>query len=210
MEIEQKVSILKSSIPEYVEIIAVTKTADADDVNCAISCGITAIGESRIQEAEDKLPKLLSCKKHFIGHLQSNKAKKAVELFDCIQSVDSIKLAEEINKQAINKGKIIEVFIEVNIGREQQKSGVLPQEVGKFYNNLIKLSNLKVTGIMCIPPNLEAEKCRPYFREMKKLQQHLGLKWCSMGMSNDYKVAIEEGSNMVRIGRLIFSSSRSL
>jgi pyridoxal phosphate enzyme (YggS family) len=187
-----------------IRLIVVTKTIPAEMVNEAIRLGIGFIGENRVQEAEDKFLKLNEVKKHLIGHLQTNKAKKAVELFDCIQSVDSLKLAEEIDKRASEKNKVMEIFIEVNIGREQQKTGIMPEDVFTFYDRLLKLQNIKVNGIMCIPPFMEAEKCRPYFIEMRKLKERLNVKWLSMGMSNDFEAAIEEGSNMVRLGRAIF------
>lgn len=210
MEIGKTVQNLIKSMDPQVKLIAVTKTIEVNKINEAIKAGITCIAENRIQEAMDKFPKLLQCERHFIGHLQSNKVLKAVELFDCIESVDSLKIAGEIDKRAREKDKIMQVFIEVNIGREEQKSGILPDNVGDFYNKVIKLQNIKVNGIMCIPPYLEVELCRPYFKEMKKIQESLGVRWLSMGMSNDYLVAIKEGSNMIRIGRGIFGERTSV
>ena len=191
---------------ESVMLVAVTKQATVEQMKECIALGITNIGENRVIEGEEKFSKLsdMKFKKHMIGHLQTNKAKLAVEMFDVIQSLDSLKLAKEIDKRAKNIGKIMPVFIEVNIGKEDQKSGVMPEELPSFYDKAIKFTNLRVEGLMCIAPFVEAEKARPYFKQMKELFNQLPLKWLSMGMSNDYEVAIEEGSNMVRIGSKLF------
>lgn len=192
--------------PEDIALVAATKQATAGQVRECIKLGIKDIAENRVFEAEEKFNALsdLKFKKHMIGHLQTNKAKAAISVFDVMQSLDSLKLAKEIDKRAKNTGKIMPVFIEVNIGKEEQKSGVLPEETLAFYDKIIKFSNLKVNGLMCIAPLVEPEQARPYFKQMKKLSDQLKLKWLSMGMSNDYIIAIEEGSNMVRIGRALF------
>jgi len=191
---------------ESVMLVAVTKQATVEQMRECIKLGITTIGENRVIETADKFKQLRDLKftKHMIGHLQTNKVKFAVEIFDVIQSLDSLKLAKEVDKRAKNIGKIMPVFIEVNIGKEEQKSGIMPEEVLSFYDKAIKFTNLKVDGLMCIAPLVEAEQTRPYFKKMKELFDQLPLKWLSMGMSNDYVVAVEEGANMVRIGTRLF------
>ncbi|MBN1156864.1 YggS family pyridoxal phosphate-dependent enzyme [Candidatus Woesearchaeota archaeon] len=191
---------------EEIKIVAVTKTATVEQINKAVDAGIKCIGENRVQVAEEKFPKLPSVEKHMIGHLQKNKVKRALDAFDVIQSVDSIKLANEINRRAYDVGRIIPVFIEVNIGNEESKFGTKLTDVPSFYNELIKFPNLRIDGLMTIAPLMEAEKTRPYFREMKVLFDKIKPRWLSMGMSNDYVQAIEEGSNLVRIGRAIFGN----
>lgn len=195
---------------EDVILVAVTKKSTPQQVIEALNCGISNVGENRVIEASEKFDEIakLSSKKftkHFIGSLQTNKAKLAIETFDVIQSLDSIGLAKEIDKRAKSMNKIISVFIEVNIGNEESKSGIAPEETLAFYDKAIKFTNLRIEGLMCIAPFVDdAEDARPYFKQMKQLFDKLPLKRLSMGMSNDYAVAVEEGSNMVRIGSRIF------
>jgi len=193
--------------PDNITLVAATKTRTAEEIQKALSCGITIIGENIVQEAEKKLGNL-ACDKHFIGHLQTNKVKKAVALFDCIQSVDSFELAKEIDKKALAAGKHMRVMIEVNVAKEESKFGISLEEVVEFYRQLQKMTNLKVIGIMSVLPDIEAEKTRPYVKQLKALQQKLGVKYLSAGMSNDYVVAIQEGSNMVRLGTVIFGARK--
>ena len=143
---------------------------------------------------------------HFIGHLQTNKAKKAVQIFDLIQSVDSLKLAKEIDKRARQINKIQDILVEVNIGKEPQKYGIMPDETLNFVKEISNLENIVVKGLMCMPPL--HKNPRPYFKEMKKTYDNSKLEILSMGMSNDYKIAIEEGSTMIRIGTLIFGERK--
>ena len=192
-------------IPPDVKLVAVTKTRTVEEIRHAIMSGVTCIGENRVQEAEKKFPFLPKVEKHMIGHLQTNKVKLAVELFDMIQSVDSLKLAEEISKRCETIGKVMPVLVEVNIGNEPNKYGIKPEDAGSFVKEISKLKNIDVQGLMCVAPLLAPEETRPYFKKMKQLFGSVGnMKWLSMGMSNDYKTAIEEGSNMVRIGTAIF------
>ncbi len=177
------------------KLVVVTKNQPLESVQEAIACGVTAIGENRVQEAEDKLP-FLECEKHFIGQLQSNKVRKAVELFDVIQSVDSEKIARKIDSVAPMK-----VFIQVNTSGKTQQSGIKPEETIDFYKTISQLPNLEVIGLMTIA---SIENPRPCFQKLFQLNQELGLQWLSMGMTDDYELAIEEGSNLVRIGRAIF------
>jgi len=188
-----------------VKLIAVTKTRTVEEINEAIRAGVNCIGENRVKEAEEKFNLLLKVEKHMIGSLQTNKVKLAVELFDMIQSVDSLKLAKEIDKRCAAIHKVMPVLIEVNIGNEKNKHGINPEDVKNFLLELSSLKHISVQGLMCVSPMLEPEQVRPYFKKMKQLFDSIGnLKWLSMGMSNDYKIAIEEGSNMVRIGTLLF------
>jgi PLP dependent protein len=194
--------------PDEIRIIAVSKKATAEDIRIALGCGITAIGESRVLESIDKLEALkgLQFEKHLIGHLQTNKVKAAVEQFDCIQSVDSLKLAKEISQKAAGLNKVMPVMIEVNISGEEQKYGISAMEVEHFYDKLLKLTNIKVVGLMGIAPYVEPEQTRPYFKTLKQINDILKLPNLSMGMSNDFEIAIEEGSNMVRIGTAVFGA----
>jgi PLP dependent protein len=196
------------------ELIAVTKGRSIEEIRAAVEAGISAIGENRIEEASLKIPLLrdAGCKFHMIGHLQSNKAKRAVELFDVIQTVDTLKLAKKLDAESGKIGKKQEIFIQVNIGKERQKFGVDPDGCIRLIEETAGLSHIILTGLMCIAPfSEEPEDARQFFRDMKRLfdtarLDHPHVKWLSMGMTNDYEVAIEEGSNMVRIGRGIFQS----
>lgn len=207
--------IIKSINNKNISLAAVTKNSTIKDIKEAINSGVKIIGENRIQEAElkyNELKDFLREKRvefHFIGHLQTNKVKKAVEIFDLIQSVDSLKLAEDINKRAKGINKVQRILIQVNIGEEPQKYGFKSSDLKEFLKIISSLKYLKVKGMMCITPYFEdKEKTRPYFKKMKKLfegyKKDYNFKYLSMGMTNDYEIAIEEGSNMVRIGRGIF------
>jgi hypothetical protein len=201
------------------KLICVTKTVGTERINEAIKAGATIIGENRVQEFEEKADSLLPCEKHMIGHLQTNKVKKAVEYFDVIQSVDSLKVAQEIDKRAEAIDKIQEIFLQVNIGNEPQKHGFKLEELRPEINEIALLKNVRVTGMMCIPPYVSPEHARSYFKEMKALFDEIkietqekfdnvDLKELSMGMSGDYRVAIEEGATMVRIGSAIFGDRK--
>ncbi|HAX61797.1 MAG TPA: YggS family pyridoxal phosphate-dependent enzyme [Elusimicrobia bacterium] len=202
----------KVGLKKDIKLVAVTKTVSADKIIEAIGCGITIIGENRVQEAEKKFeefPETVEIKKHLIGHLQTNKVKKAVELFDLIQSVDSVYLLEEINRQAEKIKKIQECFIEIKVSEEETKYGLNPTELESFMEKAAQLRNIKISGLMAIAPYFEnPELARPYFRRAYNyyslLSTHDSLSFLSMGMTGDFEVAIEEGSNMVRIGTGIF------
>lgn len=189
-----------------VNLIAVSKTQDVVKIKDAIAAGCTIFGENYIKEAEEKWPELRAenpnIKLHFIGHLQSNKAANAVKLFDCIQSLDSEKLALALKKEITKQQKNCEIFIQVNISEEPQKGGILPQDL----NNFVKFSRdecgLNVTGLMCIPTSEELPS--PYFALLNKLAQENNLKNLSMGMSADFEEAIALGANYIRIGTAIF------
>lgn len=201
---------------EGIEIVAISKTFGADLVFEALKCGITDIGESKIQEALPKFEalgdSLKGIKKHFIGHLQSNKAKKAVENFDLIQSLDSLGLAKEINRHSYNIGKKQNCLIEVKVSKEISKTGIAQQDIDGFYKECLNFPNILISGLMLIPPaNEDIEAARPYFKEgfnvfnsLKSSFKNENFKVLSMGMSADFKIALEEGSNMIRIGSAIF------
>ncbi len=198
-----------------ITLVAVTKTVEADRIEQAVAAGVNIIGESRVQEAKEKYGKVKSeVIWHLVGHLQRNKAKDAVKIFDLIHSVDSAKLAKEIDKQARKIGKVQEILIEVNVAGEQSKYGLNPEGVITFLKEVSELPNLKIKGLMTMAPLYEnPEDCRPCFRKLKELAEEIRaenienveMTYLSMGMSNDFEVAIEEGSNMVRIGRAIFA-----
>jgi len=204
-----KENIDKLQIQSDVKLIAVTKTRTVEEIKQAIKAGIACIGENRVQEAEEKFPLLPNVEKHMIGSLQTNKVKLAVKLFDMIQSVDSLKLAKEIDKRCKAINKVMPILVEINIGDEASKHGIKPEDVEGFVKEISKLKNIKVYGLMCVAPLVNPEEARPYFKQMKRLFDSIGnMKWLSMGMSNDYKIAIEEGSNMIRIGTAIFGERK--
>lgn len=190
-----------------VTLVAVTKTFPAEAVTAAIAAGATDVGENKVQEARDKKPLARgSARWHLIGHLQSNKAKDAVRIFDVIQTIDSVSLAEKVGKAAVAAGKHVDVMLEVNIGREPQKAGVDPAEAASLAKEVSRIENLTLTGLMTIPPVGDEASSRKYFRELRALRDTLGLKELSMGMTDDFEVAIEEGATIVRVGRAIFGS----
>lgn len=198
------------------KLVCVTKTIDAQRINESIRAGATIIGESKVQEYESKCDDLLPCEKHFIGHLQSKKVKKAVQLFDVIQSVDSLKLIQDINKKAWELGKVQKIFLQINIGKEPQKFGFAEDEIAQVITEIHGFKNINVAGLMCIPPFDSPEQTRSCFKRMKVLfdemqqtyQENVDIQELSMGMSSDYRIAIEEGATMVRIGSSIFGDRK--
>lgn len=190
-----------------VTLVAVSKTFPASFVDEAIDAGITEVGENRVQEAREKKPLVQGTARwHLIGHLQTNKAKDAVKLFDVIQAVDSLDLAEKLARAAESHGKRQDVMLQVNIGDEPQKNGIAPADVDAVVRQALMLASLRVMGLMAIPPIGTADASRPYFRELRSMRDALGLEQLSMGMSEDFEAAIEEGSTIVRVGRAIFGS----
>ncbi len=185
------------------KLVAVTKTRSVDEIRQAASFGVTDIGENRVDEAARKKHELedLNLRWHMIGHLQRNKVREALAIFDMVQSVDSVRLAREISNRA---GTPMPVLLEVNIGGEPQKHGFEPGMVGEVLAEVRTLPNVDVRGLMCMAPFVPAEQTRQYFARMRALFETLSLEILSMGMSNDYKVAVEEGATMVRIGTAIF------
>jgi len=184
-----------------VTLIAVSKTFPADYIDEAIAAGVTHIGENRVQEARDKKPQVRAAARwHLIGHLQSNKAKDAVRIFDVIETVDSVELAEKIAKASDTAR---DVLLQVNIGDEPQKSGIDPKTVPNIVQQIRAIKGIRLTGLMAIPPIGDPRK---HFRRLRELRDQAGLEHLSMGMSEDFEIAIEEGSTMVRIGRAIFGA----
>ena len=214
--VSENVRRILGELPPGVELVAVAKGASAEAVLEAIGVGAQIIGESYVQEAERAYQAVGDkAKWHLIGHLQKNKVKKAAAIFDMIESVDSLEIAREIDKQCQRLGKIMPVLIEVNSGREEQKSGVLPEAVEELAGEIAALPSLKLMGLMTIGPHAgNPETTRPYFAETRRIFEKLKrlnlpgieMKHLSMGMSNSYTVAIEEGANLVRIGSKIFGA----
>ncbi|WP_434579059.1 YggS family pyridoxal phosphate-dependent enzyme [Thermoanaerobacterium thermosaccharolyticum] len=199
--------------PDDILIMAVTKTVDVERIQEAIDNGITDIGENKVQELIDKYPALKDkVQFHFIGHLQTNKVKYIIDKVKMIHSLDSIHLAQEINKRAHSNNIVMDCLVEVNIGSEESKYGIDPLNVMDFIKSLESFDNIRIRGLMTVAPFVEPEKVRPYFKMMKELfdcaksinQKNVDFKYLSMGMTNDYTVAVEEGSNIVRIGTGIF------
>ena len=187
-------------------LVAVSKTMDVARVRQAIDAGVVALGENRVQEAKEKIEALgHPVPWHLIGHLQTNKAKDAVRLFDCIQSLDRLDLAREIDRRARALGRTVDALIEVNVGDEPQKAGARPDEVKALLDATGSLGGIRIRGLMAIPPAVaSAELSRPYFRRLRELRDACGLEHLSMGMSADYEVAVEEGATIVRVGTAIF------
>ena len=212
--IRENIKKIMAEIPEWVLLVAASKTRTPQEILEAIEAGIQIIGENYVQEAEKKFSVIGNkVRWHMIGHLQTNKAKKAVKMFDMIQTVDSVKIAKAINKECKKIGKIMPVLIEVNSAEEEQKAGVVPDEVIPLIKEIANLENIKIEGLMTMGPFVDdPEELRPYFRKTKELFEkikdmdiaNVEMKYLSMGMSDSYKVAIEEGANMVRIGTKIF------
>jgi pyridoxal phosphate enzyme (YggS family) len=220
MNIEQKVRDVERRIahaceragrsPDEVTLVAVTKTIAVPAIEAAFNAGIRNFGENRLQEAKPKIEQLASLRPdltwHMVGHLQTNKAKTAVDIFDIIHSVDSLRLAETLSGRA---QKNLPVLIEVNISAEVTKSGLLLPEVEETVKQIGRLPQIEILGLMTIAPWVsDAEEVRPVFRQLRQLRDALGLRHLSMGMTDDFEVAIEEGATLVRIGRAIFGERR--
>lgn len=209
--------------PQDIKLIAVTKTVPIDLIEQAIQAGITDLGENRVQEA---LPKIQALKEkypqatwHMIGHLQRNKVRQVLDSFDIIQSIDSERLAQEIEAKALRQSsgqaeaKEVPVLVEINTSGEETKYGIPADQAIDFLKKIANFGNIQVQGLMTIAPLVaDPEKVRPYFKKLKTLSEqikklnlpNIEMKYLSMGMTDDYEVAVQEGSNMVRIGRAIF------
>ena len=212
--IRENISGILKELPEGVQLVAAVKTRTPDEIRAVIEAGVGLLGENYVQEAKAAYSVIgKDAKWHFIGHLQKNKVKKAVEIFDLIETVDSFDLAKEIDKRCLAADKVMSVLIEVNSGKESQKTGVLPEDVPGLIESIASFKNIKVRGLMTMGPFAgDPEDARPYFSQTRKVFEDLRercipgveMKCLSMGMTNSYKVAIEEGANMVRIGTKIF------
>lgn len=195
-------------------LVAVSKTVPAEIVQRAVAAGITHLGENRVQEAEQKYQQLGKIATwHLVGHLQTNKVKRALQIFDFIHSVDSYHLAQAISQQAYSMGRTIECLVEVNTSQEATKFGISPEATLELVRHISRLPAIRISGLMTVGAFLpDPEKVRPCFKLLKELRdqiqgvplENVELKYLSMGMTNDFEVAIEEGANMVRIGRAIF------
>ncbi|HEY3488497.1 MAG TPA: YggS family pyridoxal phosphate-dependent enzyme [Candidatus Deferrimicrobiaceae bacterium] len=198
--------------PEEVLLVGVSKRQPVDKLLEAHAAGVTVFGENYLQEAEGKVAALSDATWHFIGGLQGNKVKKAVSLFSCIQTVDSARLAAEISRRAAEAGRTMPLLIEVNVGGEESKGGVDPEGLPGLVEAIGKMPNLALRGLMAIPPMTgDAEGSRPYFARLRTLLASVrgvapGMTELSMGMSDDYETAIEEGATMVRIGTALFGA----
>lgn len=220
-QIKQKIkdaSVRSGRGKDEIAIVAVTKTVKEDKIREAVKFGITGIGENKVQEALGKykvLGDIVSW--HMVGHLQTNKVKDAVKIFKMIHSVDSLKLAREISKRAGEIEKNIDILIEVNVSGEESKYGINPEEALGLLGDLSGLSNIKVLGLMTMAPFVDdPEAVRPVFRSLRELRDkiketnipNIEMKYLSMGMTQDFEVAVEEGANMVRIGTAIFGERK--
>jgi hypothetical protein len=204
--------------PDEITLMGVSKTFPAERIREAHAAGLRVFGENRVQEFAGKaaaLRDLPDAEWHLIGHLQSNKAAKAAELFDAVDSADSVRMAEKLNALAASAGKTLSVLVEINVGGEQAKSGIAPgsDELEQILQSAPRWANLKIQGLMTVPPYIEdPEGSRPYFRQLRQIRDgiaarglpKIGTAVLSMGMSHDFEVAIEEGATCVRVGTAIF------
>jgi PLP dependent protein len=200
--------------PGDVKLLAAAKSQGAELVQAAIAAGVKLVGENYVQDAQQRKNDISApIEWHMIGHLQRNKAKMAVELFDIIETLDSLALARELDKEGRKRQKTVRTFVEVNLAGEETKSGLAKGEVEKLLQAVSEFSNLRIEGLMAVPPFREnPEDIRPYFRELRELRANwvhqrlanVDLKELSMGMSHDYMTAIEEGATIVRIGTALF------
>jgi pyridoxal phosphate enzyme (YggS family) len=203
--------------PKTVKLVAVSKFVAPERIQEAVDCGQPLFGENYLQEAADKIPQIRgNLRWHFIGHLQSNKARQAAALFDVVETVDRLKIAKALDSQAQLLNKNLAVLLQINVGREQQKSGIRPEETEALLHTIRSETKLQVLGLMTMPPFFEdPEKSRPYFKELRELSKYLAARGLfqdndrvelSMGMSGDYPVAIEEGATIIRVGTALFGS----
>lgn len=201
---------------EAITIVCAAKTKGPESIRAVIAAGATDIGENYVQEAQQKIAAVATpVRWHLIGHLQRNKARVAVGLFTLIHSLDSVALAQELHRQGEKHGIIVRTLIEVNLGEEASKSGIAPQQLDSLLEAVSQLSHVRIEGLMTVPPpGPTPEASRPYFRRLAALRDHhtqlsapnIDLRELSMGMTDDYAVAIEEGATIVRIGRAIFGA----
>ena len=218
--IKENVSRILEELPEGVNLVGAAKTRTPQEILEAVEAGLEIIGENYVQEAERAFQVVGGkAKWHMIGHLQSNKAKNAVRVFDLIETVDSIKLARAIDRACGNIDKVMPILMEINSGEESQKAGVMPEDAISLVRDMSELNNIKLMGLMTMGPFAgDPEDSRPYFQKTKKLFEEIKamglpgveMKYLSMGMSNSYKVALEEGANVVRIGTKLFGERESV
>lgn len=214
--IEARVSAILETLPPGVILVAAAKSRSLEEVEAAIRAGISHVGHNYVQEARQMIQVIgHQVTWHMIGHLQRNKAKKAVQLFDLIETVDSFRLASAIDKSCAAASRVMPVLVEINSGRELSKTGVMPEDVDDLVQRLSELQHIRVQGLMTMGPSFgDPENSRPYFRETRRAFERLSalnlpnvsMLTLSMGMSNSYHVAIEEGANLIRIGTALFGS----
>jgi len=212
--IKENIKKILNNLPKNVDLVAAAKTRTPKEIEEAIEAGVKIIGENYIQEAQKAFEVIgRKVRWHFIGHLQKNKVKRAVKIFDMIETVDSYPLAHEINERCKQIDKIMPILIEINSGREKQKFGIFPEEALDLVQEVSSLPQIKIMGLMTMGPRFgNPEDSRPYFIETRKIFEkikalnlpNVEMKYLSMGMTNSYQIAIEEKANMVRIGTLIF------
>jgi len=212
--IKQNVNQILSQLPNGVELVAAAKTRQPEEILEAVEAGVKIVGENYVQEAVRAYELIGNkAKWHFIGYLQRNKVKKAVMIFDMIETVDSLEIAGEIDKRCAQIGKIMPVLIEINSGREKQKSGVFPEKAEQLAREISTYPNIRIMGLMTMGPRFgNPEDSRPYFVETKKIFEkikklnlpNVEMRYLSMGMTNSYKIAVAEGANIVRVGSKIF------
>lgn len=208
--IRNNIQNILTGLPSHVELVAAAKGRSVEEILEAIEGGVKIVGENYTQEAEEKFSVIgRKVKWHFIGRLQKNKVKKAVRIFDMIETVDSVEIAALIDKSCAEIEKVMPVLIEVNSGKEKNKSGIFPRDLEFLIKDILGFKNIKLSGLMTMGPLLKnPEDYRPYFKETKKLFDKIkinhDIKYLSMGMSDSYQVAIQEGANIVRIGTAIF------
>ena len=205
--------------PREVKVLGAAKSQSVESIRAAIAAGISLIGENYVQEAQEKKAQIAGAVEwHMIGHLQRNKAKAAVEIFDLIETLDSVALARELEKQGRQRGKKIRALVEVNLAGEKSKSGIAKDDLASLLEAIAELKHVTVEGLMTVPPfREEPEESRPYFRELRELKDkfnaqripHVDLQDLSMGMTHDYPVAIEEGATIVRIGTALFGPRKA-
>jgi pyridoxal phosphate enzyme (YggS family) len=217
--IKDNVSQVLNSLPQGIEVVAAIKGRRVEEVLEAIGAGVKIIGANYVQEAEafyNQIERRVSW--HFIGKLQKNKAKKAVRIFDMIETLDSVELAYEIDKISLKENKKMQVLIEINSGREEQKSGIMPESLEQFIKKLAGFQNIDIMGLMTMGPEVKnPEDIRQYFRETKELFEKIRVlnlpyaqvKYLSMGMSGSYNIAMQEGANIIRIGTGIFGERQA-
>lgn len=212
--IKENVQKLLASLPENIDLVAATKQRNIPEILEAIQSGIKIIGENYVKEAEEKYAFIgQRVLWHLIGHVQRNKAKRAVKIFDMIETLDSIELASILDKESELIKKVMPALIQVNIAQESKKSGISPESVEPFIEQVLKFKHIKIMGLMTMGPQLDdAQKLRPFFKQAKAIFDRIkdlygnSLEWkyLSMGMSDSYKIGLEEGANIIRLGTAIF------
>lgn len=217
MSISENVKSIISELPPGVNLEIAAKSRNVEEIEEAIRAGARIVGENYVQEAEKVIPLVKEkAEWHFIGSIQENKINKMIRLFDMIETIGSVEMASILNRKCQIAGKKMNILIEVNSGKEAQKSGVMPEMVENVVREISKLSNVKIMGLMTMGPALEAEELRPYFKLTKDIFdriraqniENVEMQVLSMGMSDSYIVAIEEGANLIRIGTKIFGPRR--